>query len=41
MEATVTVLQRDGEVTSDAVKIEMERILTDRRQRGYTITGGL
>lgn len=39
MEATVTVLQRDGEVTSDAVKIEMERILTDRRQRGYTITG--
>lgn len=41
MEATVTVLQREGEVTSDAVKIEMERILTDRRQRGYTITGGL
>lgn len=41
MEATVTVLQRDGEVTSDAVKVEMERILTDRRQRGYTITGRL
>jgi hypothetical protein len=41
MEATVTVLQRDDEVTSDAVKIEMERILTDRRQRGYTITGGI
>lgn len=41
MEATVTVLQREGEVTSDAVKIEMERILTDRRQRGYTITGGI
>jgi hypothetical protein len=41
MEATVTVLQRDGEVTSDAVKIEMERILTDRSQRGYTITGRL
>jgi hypothetical protein len=39
MEATVTVLQRDGEVTRDAVKIEMERILTGRRQRGYTITG--
>ncbi|MFQ2047761.1 hypothetical protein ACK34J_02235 [Aeromonas veronii] len=39
MEATVTVLQRDGEVTRDAVKIEMERILTDRRQRGYAITG--
>ncbi|MFQ1928716.1 hypothetical protein ACK34T_04240 [Aeromonas veronii] len=39
MEATVTVLQRDGEVTSDAVKIEMEQLLTDRRQRGYTITG--
>ncbi len=39
MEATVTVLQRDGEVTRDALKIEMERILTDRRQRGYTITG--
>lgn len=39
MEATVTVLQRDGEVTSDAVKIEMARILNDRRQRGYTITG--
>lgn len=41
MEATVTVLQRDGEVTRDAVKIEMELILTDRRQRGYTITGRL
>ncbi|MFB2863046.1 hypothetical protein [Aeromonas sp. MdU4] len=41
MEATVTVLQRDGEVTSDVVKVEMERILTDRRQRGYTITGGI
>lgn len=41
MEATVTVLRRDGEVTSDAVKIEMERILTDRRERGYTITGGI
>ncbi len=41
MEATVTVLQRDGEVASDAVKIEMERILTDRRERGYTITGRL
>jgi hypothetical protein len=39
MEATVTVLQRDGIVTRDAVKVEMERILTDRRQRGYTITG--
>jgi hypothetical protein len=39
MEATVTVLQRDGEVTRDAVKIEMERILTGRRQRGDTITG--
>ncbi|MGL6050403.1 MAG: hypothetical protein ACRC16_10425 [Aeromonas salmonicida] len=39
MEATVTVLQRDGEVTRDAVTIEMERILTGRRQRGYTITG--
>lgn len=41
MEATVTVLQRDGEVTSDAVKIEMERILAERRARGYTITGGI
>ncbi|MDF2415468.1 hypothetical protein GWQ22_19145 [Aeromonas sp. 1HA1] len=39
MEATVTVLLRDGEVTSDAMKIEMELILTDRRQRGFTITG--
>ncbi|MGN4986481.1 hypothetical protein [Aeromonas hydrophila] len=39
MEATVIVLKRDGEITRDAVKIEMERILTDRRQRGYTITG--
>ncbi|WP_323941624.1 hypothetical protein [Aeromonas caviae] len=41
MEATVIVLKRDGEVTRDAVKIEMGRILTDRRQRGYTITGGI
>lgn len=39
MEATVTVLQRDGAVTSDAVKVEMERILVDRQERGYTITG--
>jgi len=39
MEATVTILQRGDVVTCDAVKIEMERILTDRRQRGYTITG--
>ncbi|MGY3923577.1 hypothetical protein LA366_05720 [Aeromonas jandaei] len=41
MEATVVVLKRDGEVTRDAVKMEMERILNDRRERGYTITGGL
>ncbi|MFM5869804.1 hypothetical protein ACET6Z_00780 [Aeromonas veronii] len=41
MEATVIVLKREGEVTRDAVKIEMERILNDRRERGYTITGGL
>lgn len=41
MEATVIVLKRDGEVTRDAVKIEMERILADRRERGYTITGGI
>ena len=41
MEATVVVLKRDGEVTRDAVKIEMERILNDRRARGYTITGGI
>lgn len=41
MEATVIVLKRDGEVTREAVKIEIERILTDRRQRGYTITGGI
>ncbi|WAG08215.1 hypothetical protein NRZ30_03880 [Aeromonas jandaei] len=41
MEATVIVLKRDGEVTREAVKIEMERILSDRRERGYTITGGL
>ncbi len=40
MEATVIVLKRDGEVTREAVKLEMERILTDRRERGYTITGG-
>lgn len=39
MEATVIVLQRDGDVTSDAVQVELDRILTDRRQRGYTITG--
>lgn len=39
MEATVIVLQRDGDVTSDAVQAELDRILTDRRQRGYTITG--
>ncbi|MFQ2659148.1 hypothetical protein ACK3ZC_08355 [Aeromonas caviae] len=41
MEATVIVLKRDGEVIRDAVKLEMERILTDRRDRGYTITGGI
>lgn len=41
MEATVVVLKRDGEVTRDAVKVEMERILADRRERGYTITGGI
>ncbi|WP_338882198.1 hypothetical protein [Aeromonas hydrophila] len=41
MEATVIVLKRDGEVTREALKIEMERILTDRREGGYTITGGL
>ncbi|HHQ4530665.1 TPA: hypothetical protein ACSP1Y_004497 [Aeromonas hydrophila] len=41
MEATVIVLKRDGEVTREAMKIEMERILTDRREGGYTITGGL
>lgn len=41
MEATVIVLKRDGEVTREAVKIEMERILADRRERGYTITGGI
>ncbi|WP_249217691.1 hypothetical protein [Aeromonas salmonicida] len=39
MAATVIVLQRDGDVTSDAVQAELDRILTDRRQRGYTITG--
>lgn len=39
MEATVIVLQRDGDVTSDAVQVELDRILTDRRQRGFTITG--
>ncbi|PBO08808.1 hypothetical protein CI710_14200 [Aeromonas salmonicida] len=39
MEATVTVLQRDGVVTDEAVQVELERILTERRQRGYTITG--
>ncbi|HDZ8910960.1 TPA: hypothetical protein RUX66_003775 [Aeromonas dhakensis] len=41
MEATVIVLKRDGDVTREAVQSEMERILTDRRQRGYTITGRL
>lgn len=40
MEATVVVLKRDGEVIRDAVKVEMERILAERRERGYTITGG-
>lgn len=39
MEATVTVLQRDGVVTDGAVQVELERIITERRQRGYTITG--
>ena len=39
MEATVIVLQRDGDVTSEAVQVELDRILTERRQRGYTITG--
>nr|AKD43413.1 hypothetical protein [Aeromonas salmonicida subsp. salmonicida] len=39
MEATVTVLQRDGVVTDGAVQVELERIFTERRQRGYTITG--
>ncbi|MFR9719657.1 hypothetical protein ACL00X_09895 [Aeromonas diversa] len=41
MEATVIVLQRDGDVTDDAVQAELDRIVTDRRQRGYTITGRL
>lgn len=41
MEAIVIVLKREGEVTRDAVKTEMERILTDRRESGYTITGGI
>ena len=39
MEATVIVLQRDGDVTSEAVQVELDRILTERRQRGYTIAG--
>ncbi|MCQ4052333.1 hypothetical protein [Aeromonas sp. SG16] len=39
MEATVIVLQRDGDVTSEAVQVELDRILTDRRQRGFAITG--
>ncbi|WP_368207630.1 hypothetical protein [Aeromonas sp. s12] len=39
MEATVIVLQRDGDVTSEAVQVELDRILTERRQRGFTITG--
>lgn len=39
MEATVIVLQRYGDVTSGAVQVELDRILTERRQRGYTITG--
>lgn len=39
MEAIVTVLQRDGVVTDGAVQVELERIITERRQRGYTITG--
>lgn len=41
MEATVIVLKREGDVTRDVVKIEMERILAERRERGYTITGGI
>lgn len=39
MEATVIVLQRDGDVTDDAVQAELDRIVSDRRQRGYVITG--
>ncbi|MGL5293284.1 MAG: hypothetical protein ACRC9V_05905 [Aeromonas sp.] len=39
VEATVIVLQRDGNVTSEAVQVELDRILTERRQIGYTITG--
>jgi len=39
MEATVIVLQRDGDVASDAVRVELERVLAEKRQRGFTITG--
>lgn len=39
MEATVIVLQRDGDVTSGAVQVELEQVLAEKRQRGFTITG--
>ena len=39
MESTVIVLQCDGGVTSNAVQAELDKIVTARRQRGYTITG--
>jgi hypothetical protein len=41
MEATVTVLLRDGEANGDAVQAELDWIVTDRRERGYIITGKL
>lgn len=39
MRATVTVLQRDGNVTSDAVQVELGLVMAEMRQRGFTITG--
>ncbi|MFB2866273.1 hypothetical protein [Aeromonas sp. MdU4] len=41
MEATVTVLQRDRVANGNAVQAELDRIVTDRCERGYIITGRL
>jgi hypothetical protein len=39
MRAAVVVLQRDGIVTGDAVRVELERVVSEARRCGVTITG--
>ena len=41
MRATVTVQRRGGSVTSDAVRVELARVVSEMRRRGVTITGGI